>query len=733
METINKRNRKARIAIMMEAEGRWQKQKEKREEGLRRIQRDGPGAADTLKRQMEFSAREAAKAILRARLLQERTVGPTLDIVPISPNAPADKAALPVARIAALPNAPHPIRALSDETELVPGIATGFLVSDCLLLTNHHVFPSRDDCHGFAANFNCYYYDRALKINDGSFFEIDSELFYVSDEKLDFALVGVKSIGLKGETLTDFGKVRLIEATGKTETGMPVNIIQHPGGGPRMYAVTNNRLVDILDEDSYLHYETDTARGSSGSPVFNNDWELLALHHSGVPEIRGGEIWSKDNAPWDLDDSEDNINWIANEGIRVSSLVGALRKAQLPNEAQQMLISKLLASTSDPVMTGEALTNAPVSVNGSEVMAGMPQSTFNISGNVTIHVHSGSSVFTGLTAAEKKDQTGSSQAQALLLERSLVFDTDYGGRKGYLTDFLGVRIDLPKVDEARREELYLVSDYKEYESLERNVPPILLDGVEVTEPLVLPYHHYSLVMNKRYSMCMWTATNCDFTDDMRSDGRGRSDFGGENWRLDRRVPAKYQLTDSEIYKPAGNFDRGHINRREDNCWGLRGPDTEYANSDTYHWTNCTPQHELFNRETADGPEYKGLKGVWGYFEAELETQIRNSGGQAVIFAGPVLAEDIPSQVFRQGGDPVQFPLKFWKVVVVPESTARQPRLLAYGFVFDQSKAIETFGLDVRERLALPEFDRQRMSLADISQLSGVSFPANVMEADQYQT
>ena len=29
-------------------------------------------------------------------------------------------------------------------------------------------------------------------------------------------------------------------------------------------------------------YKSDTAPGSSGSPVFNNEWQLIALHSAGV-------------------------------------------------------------------------------------------------------------------------------------------------------------------------------------------------------------------------------------------------------------------------------------------------------------------------------------------------------------------------------------------------------------------------------------------------------------------
>jgi len=721
MGSVQQRDTKARRKIILAAGKRWQNHQGKREDGLLRIAREGPGTADTPKQRRDFVNRQAAKSRLASfQVGEERIIGPTQDFIPFSPGVRASKAASPVARIVTLP----------DQDHLPQGIATGFLLSESLLLTNHHVFPLGIDCRGHGANFN-HCFDES-GINDGSYFELDPDLFYFSDEELDFALVGVKPKGLKGESLTTFGQVRLIEATGKILTGMSVNIIQHPGGGARQYAITNNRLVDILEE-GFLHYETDTEKGSSGSPVFNGDWELIALHHSGVPKMENGKIQDEQDQNWDPDtETEEDIQWVANEGTRVSSMVKALRNAKVSSLREQELLNELLSATSDPVMEAAALVDSSAAMSGNVAGTGTAQNIFNVSGNVTIHVYGRAALPTGLPASEKQIQMQAPPEAALVQEKVLVFDTDYGARKGYDPDFLGVHIPLPKVAPARREELYLVSDYKEYESEERNVPSTPLDGVQDSDPLELRYHHYSLVMNKLYRMCMWTASNCDYTDEMRADGRSRAELGGENWRLDRRVPGRYQLTNSEIYEPAGNFDRGHIHRREDNCWGMRGLETEYSNSDTYHWTNCTPQHELFNQENPKGEEYKGLKGVWGYFESDLEKQIEKAGGQAVLFAGPILNKKIPSKVFQHDGAPIHYPLKFWKVVVVPESTARQPKLLAYGFVFDQSKAIDKFGLDIKELLVLPHFDRQRKSLHDISKLSGVLFPANVIEADQHK-
>jgi V8-like Glu-specific endopeptidase len=61
--------------------------------------------------------------------------------------------------------------------------------------------------------------------------------------------------------------------------GDDVFVIQHPRGGPKQIVMANNE-VDFVD-DTIVHYSTDTLPGSSGSPVFDWQWRLVALHHEG--------------------------------------------------------------------------------------------------------------------------------------------------------------------------------------------------------------------------------------------------------------------------------------------------------------------------------------------------------------------------------------------------------------------------------------------------------------------
>src|SRR6185295_12247422 len=97
--------------------------------------------------------------------------------------------------------------------------------------------------------------------------------------------------------------------------------------------------------DDFLWYSTDTLSGSSGSPVFSNDWLVVALHHSGVPALRNGKIQTVLGRDFDRTvDKEDDIKWIANEGVRVSRIVQTLREALSDPD----LINPIIASHPAP-------------------------------------------------------------------------------------------------------------------------------------------------------------------------------------------------------------------------------------------------------------------------------------------------------------------------------------------------------------------------------------------------
>ena len=200
--------------------------------------------------------------------------------------------------------------------------ATGVLVSPSLLLTNHHVLPSRYAAKGSVAYFNDELDENGLDKPIMSF-SLQPDRFFLTDEALDYTLVA-----LPDEAAVKFGFCHLINEQGKARVGEAVTIIQHPSGGKKQIAFRSNRVTEILPD--YIRYETDTLGGSSGSPVFNDQWEMISLHHRSVErQDANGHRLKLDGTLASADTPDDQIDWVENEGVRVSRILESVRDATL--------------------------------------------------------------------------------------------------------------------------------------------------------------------------------------------------------------------------------------------------------------------------------------------------------------------------------------------------------------------------------------------------------------------
>ena len=99
--------------------------------------------------------------------------------------------------------------------------------------------------------------------------------------------------------------------------------MQHPRGEKKQVALRENRIVDIPER--FLHYSADTEPGSSGSLVFNDQWEAVALHHASVPAPERRELGG-----------------FVNEGVRISRIIKFIKEQQLPPD-QRALAEQLFA------------------------------------------------------------------------------------------------------------------------------------------------------------------------------------------------------------------------------------------------------------------------------------------------------------------------------------------------------------------------------------------------------
>jgi len=131
------------------------------------------------------------------------------------------------------------------------------------------------------------------------------------------------------------------------------------------------------------------------------------------------------------------------------------------------------------------------------------------------------------------------------------------------------------------------------------------------------------------------------------------------------------LPDVFYNKDSGAFDKGHIVRREDVCWGTSRAQVVRANGDTFHTTNCSPQVADFNRSNKAG--------IWGNLENYILTQAK--ADHYTLLAGPVLAST--DRLFEgkdeRGAVSIQIPERFWKIVCARNGQALQ----AFAFLLEQ--------------------------------------------------
>jgi Trypsin-like peptidase domain/PLD-like domain len=239
--------------------------------------------------------------------------------------------------------------------------ATGFMVSPRLLMTNHHVLENDSSARSSLAEFNYQRRGDGTLIGS-SVFQLDPDTFFFNDQVLDYALVAVRGQDATGRALADFGYNLLSEDEGKAIAAQWGNIIQHPGGEPKQVSLRENQIVDVLT--SFIHYKTDTAPGSSGAAVFNDRWEIVALHHSGVPaKTPDGRTMAVNGEPWRPEMGEDRIKWIANEGVRISCIIKDLRD-RITNPAQRALFDAMLVSGKDVSPLVSSPVAAPISSPG---------------------------------------------------------------------------------------------------------------------------------------------------------------------------------------------------------------------------------------------------------------------------------------------------------------------------------------------------------------------------------
>ena len=548
---------------------------------------------------------------------------------------------------------------------------TGFLVTPRLLITNHHVLTSEDDATRSSAEFN-YQLNGANAVLPVESFKLDPATFFLTDEGLDFALVALSPRSATGTPLSSFGFCPLIGATGKIIIGQPVNVVQHPKGDLKQVVIRENKLVDLPDAqpgsdiDRYAHYEADTDPGSSGSPVFNDQWEVVALHHSGIPKTNAqGQPLDRQGNVWPQGGDPDQIDWIANEGIRASRLVDFISNAAVTRgkdlrdefvaishgEVQPPVkpekLEEPIVPPSKPAADGAAQAPADTLVQAAQAGA----VTFTVPLTVTIGIGmSGAAVpalgAPAMAAAAAAAPSMAAPAVGAALESGKP-DPNFAARPGFDPNFLGFSAPLPKLMPAVAGQAAKVDG----------------GGIE------LKYFNYSVIMNATRKLAFVSAVNLDAVAKFSAKRVGK-----DNWYYDDRISHDLQAG-KELY--AGNpLDFGHLTRREDAGWGATLAAATKANDDTFHLTNCSPQHSIFNQSSL--ASHAGLL-LWGTLENYVTAQAKKGIKKLSIYNGPVFRDN--DALYRG----IMLPKEFWKMIVYVKDDGK---LGAVAFVLSQESLIK---------------------------------------------
>lgn len=579
---------------------------------------------------------------------------------------------------------------------------SGFMVSPQLFLTNNHVLADIDEARNATVMFD-YELDENGMPRPPSLYALDPDAFFLSAriEDLDFTLVAIGECRGGEACLPDLDHSVLSDQPDKHVIGMNVNIIQHPAGREKMVCVRNNLLV--FRTENALLYETDTEPGSSGAPVYNDSWDLVALHHWGAP-YRGKADAGGQAVPRNV-----------NEGIRISAIYKRLQKA-LPDlpARQQTLLKEALSyrgsmATPGATARGKTLTPRPASARPQETSTGTrSEAVMDATTELKLHIPLEVTVRIGGVAAATVTAGATAPERGPALQRALTagaeavrVDLDYGNRTGYDAGFIpGFRVPLPKLSAKLAKQLgKLDADEPDAASGE------------------LRYEHFSVKLNRPKRMAIFTATNID-GDTWRSINRDTGEISdaaeGDRWFLDPRVNPRYYLDQTFYGAWSHLFDRGHLTRRTDPTWG-DDDEARRANADTFHFTNCSPQHFRFNQTS------KYWQGAERYV---LENGLLASAskGRISVFQGPVFDDDEDLWA-----DDVQIPSQFFKVIVWKSSKAAR----AVGLLVSQKELLgeERRNLGQPKALANVDVGQWRVPVSRIEGLTGLDFGAAVRKAD----
>ena len=628
-----------------------------------------------------------AKAALRKQMIQdtapdpvdayERYIGNN-DLLPINYLSIGTQKSMSVGRLR-----------YTDLTSNSLAMATGFLITPDLILTNHHVFQGKDLFKDALIDFD-YAYDAAGQELPKISFVINPDKFFYTFKDLDFTLVGIETKDQTGaHAIQERGYLVLNPMVGKAGIGDSATIIQYPDGNYEQIGLRENQILDMSDPNSII-YKTDTSPGTSGSPVFNDQWQVIALHSSGVAKKnRAGDYIDKTGQVIPVVNGKvdsTQVVWTSNSGIRISALMKQIfSAAEITNDPKIQFLkspgysdSSKLSSSSSPkgfesvtIPELSTATNTNKNYSAMEPCINIPNNT----GTVNIYLDS--------------TKTGSSSLRMQQGRVALDDDADESKKLAAAQDF---------------------SDCKGFQtkgflSLETPIPSLSKDLARQAVPLtanpksnLLQYYYYSSIQHAIRKMPLVSMINVEGNVGDRKDSTKRVD----NWLQDNRIDSEVQLSDAYYLK--SGFDKGHMCRREDADYGSNAAAALLAANTTCMYTNACPQVPKLNR----------APGLWGSLEKIiLEQGVKKEDGvesKISVYNGPIFVDSDPVYLS------VQVPLRFFKIVVWLNGKNEKKTT---AFVLSQEDLVS--GIQFEELDFNKEFITHQCSVAYIEKLTNLTF------------
>jgi endonuclease G, mitochondrial len=610
---------------------------------------------------------------------------------------------------------------LKDAGSNLVGYASGFLIGPGVMLTNHHVFGGPSDAAKSLADFDYELDINGMERQPVRFGFEPGRLFYTND-RLDYTIVAVAPASDGGRMLSDWGWLPLSGEPGKGDPGEYLTIIQHPGGQTKQVCVRENKLLKYFGD--FVWYLTDTTAGSSGSPAFNRFWQVIALHHSGVPKKDSqGRTLTKDGKVWDASMDESLIDWIANEGVRVSAIVADLKVAMGSHPQVKAALDGPAPPPATPEKAAVPVGSPP---GGPDLWVEQSGDAASLVVPVRIPIPLFRREIQGISAPNVKTRApdnapaGGPRVGALTglpMEAVHIDQTTLGSRPGYQPGFIGsgkLSVPLPKIPASLKSKI-----------------ATLIGKPTQSE---LKYFNYSVVMNKERKLAFFSVVNVD--------GGQQQDVGkreGDSWLRDPRINAKFQIGD-EIYRKqatleadrtANPFDRGHLVRRLDATWGGTVAEAKEHGDDSFHFTNCSPQFWSFNQ---------GAK-LWAGLEDYTRDMLLQNKDKGIVMNGPIFdgpdAEDadLPDPSAPGHKDPtfggVSIPKYFWKILISKSGG----NLKASAFIVSQLNLIMDIDrikeAEVFEKLSAAQVRVFQVSIADLTKLTNLDF-GKLGEVDSHE-